>query len=72
MNEHEPGSSATPNVFAQLEQIFIDSEVDNSSDYLEFEIMSLQQEGKVIDLVASRLPKYSDVLTMIKNNHTDI
>jgi len=68
MNDHEPSESVTPNIFAQLEQVFIDLEVDDSADHLEFDITTLQYEAKVLDLIALQLPKYADAMMLIKNN----
>lgn len=68
MNDHEPSEDATPNIFAQLEQVFIGLEVHNSADHLEFDITTLQYEAKVLDLIALQLPKYADAMMIIKNN----
>ena len=67
MNDHEPSEGVTPNIFAQLEQVYIDLEVDDLADHFEFDITTLQYEAKVLDLIALQLPKYADAMKMIKN-----
>ena len=67
MNDQEPSEGVTPNIFAQLEQVYIDLEVDDLADHFEFDITTLQYEAKVLDLIALQLPKYADAMKIIKN-----